>query len=325
MRCPAWEELPAPEASPDERAFAGTACEPDDGGRLPRITIVIPSFNQGRYIEAAIRSVLLQGYPDVELIVMDGGSSDGTVAVIRKYEPWIAYWVSAADGGQSAAINEGFRRSTGAVCAWIGCDDRYLPGTLSRVGRLFADAPDRAWLAGAGRLVFQSGRSGVMPSRVSSAADLLDFWRWGGDCFVVQPSCFWRRGLWDAAGGLRDHLHLSMDYDLWLRFAQRAALHAIDDVFSVALREAGSKTVENRERQQVETMRCAYEFVAGQSGGASALTARFLRWYAVERLRRGKEHVVQGDVGAALHEISRLIAAPARTATERGRAALLAH
>jgi glycosyltransferase involved in cell wall biosynthesis len=298
---------------------------PPAAGPLPKLSIVIPSFNQGRYLEEALRSVLLQGYPDLELIVMDGGSSDDTLAVLRRYARWIAQWISAPDGGQSSAINAGFRHASGEICAWIGCDDRLLPGALIRAGSHFSHDPACKWLAGAGKLKFQSGRSGLMPSRIASRAELLQFWQWGNGCFVVQPSCFWRRGLWDEAGGVRDDLHLAMDYDLWLRFAEHAALHAVDDVFSVALRESGGKTFEQGEVQRLEIMRCAYAFAARKEVSRIALTFGLLRWYVVDRLRHGADHFANGRFAAALHESGRLISAPLRVLHDRGRLALITH
>jgi glycosyltransferase involved in cell wall biosynthesis len=326
MKAPSLQDLPAPEGGrsgwPWDQGAAGDKAERG----LPRISIVIPSFNQGRHIEAAIRSVLLQGYPDVELIVMDGGSRDGTVAILRQYEPWIAHWVSAPDRGQSHAIVEGMRQATGEICAWIGCDDMYLPGALMRVGRYFADRPACDWLAGSGELLFPDcNRRGTMRSQVGSLYELQCFWRFGGDCFVVSPSAFWRKRLWDDAGGLREHLHYAMDYDLWLRFAERTTLHGIDDVLSVARREAGGKTFDHRERSWAEVIQCAYEHAARDPAGRAAITAGFLSWYMLGRLRDGKAHVEQRDLAAAMRDAGRLIAAPFQLAHPRGRVALLSH
>lgn len=323
MKCPSLRDLPKPD--PAASGWPFTEETPSQDRALPRISVVIPSFNQGRYLEEALRSVLLQGYPNLELIVMDGGSSDETVAVIRKYAPWIAHWVSEPDRGQSSAINAGFARATGDIFAWIGCDDRYLPGALIRAGACFADDADCAWLAGAGRFAFQSGRTGVMRSGIGSLADLLRFWHWGGESFIVQPSCFWRRALWDAAGGVRENLHLAMDYELWLRFATHAPLRAIDDILAVALRECGGKTFEQAERQRLEVMQSAYGFLVDRHLPVGSITLGLLRWYFIDRLRAGADHLANGRLAAALREGLRLIAAPLRVAHERGRLTLITH
>jgi glycosyltransferase involved in cell wall biosynthesis len=324
MKCPTLRDLPRPDLAISGWPFTEET-PPQQERALPRLSVVIPSFNQGRYLEEALRSVLLQGYPDLELIVMDGGSSDETVAVLRKYAPWIAHWVSAPDRGQSSAINAGFAHATGDICAWIGCDDRYLPGALIRAGTCFAEDPDCAWLAGAGKFAYQSGRSGVMQSGIGSLDDLLRFWQWGGESFIVQPSCFWRRALWDAAGGVRDDLHLAMDYELWLRFATHAPLHTVDDVLSVALRESGGKTFDQAERQRLEVMRCAYDFLADRCLPVGTITLGLLRWYFTDRLRVGADHLANRRLAAALRDGARLIAAPLRVAHERGRLALITH
>ena len=112
-----------------------------DGSPWPRVSIVTPSYNHGQFIEETIRSVLLQGYPNIEYIIIDGGSSDETLDIIRKYEPWLTHWVSEPDMGQSHAINKGFARCSGDVVAWLNSDDEYLPGTLGIVGHYMEKNP----------------------------------------------------------------------------------------------------------------------------------------------------------------------------------------
>ena len=105
---------------------------------LPRISVVVPSYEQGEYLEQALRSLLLQGYPDLELLVVDGGSQDSSVDVLRNYESYLDFWVSEADRGQTHAINKGFERATGEVLGWLNSDDILLPGSLERIGAAFA-------------------------------------------------------------------------------------------------------------------------------------------------------------------------------------------
>lgn len=141
MQCPSLNELPLPVA--DKRGWPWTEESlplPEtmaDGKPWPRISIVTPSYNQGRFLEETLRSVLLQGYPDLEYIVIDGGSTDESGEIIRKYEAWLTYWVSERDQGQSDAINKGWRRCTGDIIVWLNSDDGYAPNALCEVARAF--------------------------------------------------------------------------------------------------------------------------------------------------------------------------------------------
>jgi glycosyltransferase involved in cell wall biosynthesis len=135
MRCPGLRDLPEPSAT--RTGWPWTETSPNiegAGGEWPRITVVTPSFNQGAYIEETLRSVLLQGYPNLEYIVIDGGSTDGSVETIRRYARWLDYWVSEPDRGQAHALNKGFARASGDVLGWLNSDDVYLPGALKQVG-----------------------------------------------------------------------------------------------------------------------------------------------------------------------------------------------
>ncbi len=127
MSCPTLADLPSPPSNQTGWMWNEESSQlPEnmpDGHQLPRITIVTPSYNQGQFLEATIRSVLLQGYPNLEYIIIDGGSSDNSVEIIRKYEPWLAYWVSEKDRGQAHAINKGFAHATGSIYAYLNSDD----------------------------------------------------------------------------------------------------------------------------------------------------------------------------------------------------------
>src|SRR5262245_21335405 len=137
MQCPRLDQLPPPPAGrsgwPWTEATPRLPATLPDGAAWPRITIVTPSYNQAPFLEETIRSVLLQGYPNLEYIIIDGGSSDGSVELMRRYEPWLAYWVSEPDGGQSEAINKGWCSATGTVTTWLSSDDIYTPGALKAV------------------------------------------------------------------------------------------------------------------------------------------------------------------------------------------------
>ena len=245
MHCPELNDLPAPPAGrtgwPWTEETPGLPAMACGGGRWPRISIVTPSYNQGRFIEETIRSVLLQGYPDLEYIIIDGGSSDNSVEIVKKYSPWLAYWVSAPDRGQSHAINKGFERATGEVLAWLNSDDLYVAGALRAVGATFAGDPARLWVAGVGRYVDEGDRElyTLRPQTPSCMAEYL-----AGLGGMAQPSAFWRRALWEKAGGrLRERMHYCMDEDLWIRFALAGARpHALDAALCVRRIHALAKT-----------------------------------------------------------------------------------
>ncbi len=119
-----------------------------EGRHWPKISIVTPSFNQGQFLEETIRSVLLQGYPNLEYIIIDGGSTDNSLEIIKRYEPWLSYWVSERDQGQTEALNKGFASASGEWMAWLNSDDIYLPGTLMKIARIIINNPAIHWLVG---------------------------------------------------------------------------------------------------------------------------------------------------------------------------------
>ena len=187
-----------------------------------------PSYNQGAFIEETIKSVLDQGYANLEYIIMDGGSSDETVSIIERYQDRIAYWVSAKDAGQSDAIERGFARATGDILAWVNSDDALAPGALAAVAAAFADGTTDL-VAGVinikqdGKLVYHH-RTGCRAGALA-LEQLLDLeGEWMTGRFFYQPEVFFSRGIYERAGGMIDRkLHYSMDYDLWLRCARAGA------------------------------------------------------------------------------------------------------
>jgi GT2 family glycosyltransferase len=203
------------------------------GRPWPRISVVTPSFNQGAYLEETLLSVARQGYPDVEHIVIDGGSSDETLTVLERHSSRLAYVVSEPDGGQAHAINKGFTRATGEILTWLNSDDLLAPGALAAVALAF-ETSGADLVAGVASL-FSGDR--FLAHHLTSCADgplplaeLLDLEGcWLAGQFFYQPEVVFSRRIWERAGGtLREDLHYSMDYDLWVRFAEQGArLHAI--------------------------------------------------------------------------------------------------
>jgi glycosyltransferase involved in cell wall biosynthesis len=187
----------------------------------------MPTFGQGNFIEGAIRSVLLQGYPLLELFVMDGGSKDGTIEIIQKYAPWISGWVSEKDRGQSHAINKGLALATGHLFNWMNSDDLLLDGALATIGRAWKSA-DTDLLIGRCRFVDVPQRANVAILDRRPADGLADYLL-SPDCRLPQPSTFCSTARVKEVGGVREDLHCIMDWDLYLRMTlqRNGRLHAV--------------------------------------------------------------------------------------------------
>jgi glycosyltransferase involved in cell wall biosynthesis len=187
--------------------------------RQPRITVVTPSFNQAPYLEQTISSVLEQDYPNLEYIVIDGGSTDGSVEIIRKFQHSIAYWVSEKDRGQAHAINKGLERATGDIIAYLNSDDFYLDGALQRVANYFVSHPEVDLIHGRCRVVDEGGaKIGEQVGSITRYEEIIDPWDvWWRGLYFVQPEVFWTRRIMDRIGLMREDLHYVLDYDYWLR------------------------------------------------------------------------------------------------------------
>jgi Glycosyl transferase family 2 len=193
---------------------------------LPKISLVTPIFNSAKYVKQTIDSVLAQDYPNLEYFIIDGGSTDGSIDIIRKHESQIAGWISESDNGMYDAINKGFARTTGEIMGWISATDKLHTGGLSVVGSVFRDLPEVDWITGRPTGFNENGETTI----------ILDVPRWsrfrflaGANRYIQQESTFWRRGLWERAGGCVDASHRSAgDFELWLRFFRHARLHSVD-------------------------------------------------------------------------------------------------
>lgn len=183
---------------------------------LPRITIVTPSFNQGEFLEDTILSVLNQAYPNLEYIIIDGGSSDGSVEIIKRFADDLSYWTSEKDNGQSSAINKGWQRATGEILCWLNSDDYLLPGTLLRVAEIFKIHPDAGFIHANAIRIDQAGQPSGEPlgGQFDLHASLVQ-----SKNPVAQPTTFITRKALDEVGLLDENLHMSMDWDLWIRIA----------------------------------------------------------------------------------------------------------
>ena len=189
-----------------------------NSSEYPKITVVTPSFNQGRFLETCIRSVLEQEYPHVEYIIIDGGSTDNSVSIIKKYASRLAYWVSEPDAGQSEAINKGWSHATGDLVAWLNADDFYLPGAFQAVAAAYRQHPDASFYFGDGFRVDESGK----PTRSFFPEGTHFFNREAllfGLNYIMQQATFINRRILASIGGLNPKLHYGMDTDLWIRLS----------------------------------------------------------------------------------------------------------
>lgn len=192
----------------------------------PKITVVTPNFNQGRFLEQTILSVLDQNYPNLEYIIIDGGSSDSSVEIIEKYKDRLTYWVSEKDQGMYYAIQKGFERSTGEVMCWINSDDLLWPGSLEYVATVFAENPKIQWLQGYPSVIDEDGKLLYQRDPVGSKEHFYFGNFKKTKEFIQQESTFWRRDLWELAGAnLNLNYSLAADFELWLRFFRHEKLY----------------------------------------------------------------------------------------------------
>jgi glycosyltransferase involved in cell wall biosynthesis len=238
------EELPAP--GEGKEGWPWTDAPPPlpslmpDGSPWPKITIVTPSYNQVDYIEETIRSVLLQGYPALEYMIFDAGSTDGSIDVIERYSRWLS-WTSEPDRGQSDAINKGWRKASGDLVSWINSDDLLAPGALRRVAEVYREVGDVGFVHGKARLIDEVGRTtGERGSYLDLPASLK-----ASKNTVAQPSAFIPLKTLNRTGLLDESLHMSMDWDIWLRAAAVGGNHFVDEEWSWFRETAVTKTSTN--------------------------------------------------------------------------------
>ncbi len=294
------QDLPVPPTG--RTGWPWTAPEPDlapppcaTGGL--RMSIVTPSFNQGQYLEETIRSVLLQGYSNLEYFVIDGGSTDSSVDIIRRYERWLTGWVSEPDRGQSHAINKGFARATGEILGWLNSDDIYLLGALSAVADEWGRQPQASLIYGqAAYMDHDSVLSGEVLSLPYDYQRLLRETN-----FIPQPSAFFRARDFAALGGLDEALHFCMDYDLWLRLHDRGQAIYLARPLTGMRTYPESKTGSADRRMFVEVRQMI------DRHGGRGLPAGFEQWLLQSRLPKAFEAFRRGDPAAGSDELAYVV------------------
>jgi glycosyltransferase involved in cell wall biosynthesis len=205
---------------------------------MPLVSIITPSYNQARYLEQTIQSVLVQGYPSLEYIIVDGGSTDGSQAIIHKYAGQLAWWVSEPDLGQADALNKGLRRARGEVIAWLNSDDVYLPGAIGAAVRALEANPAAGMVFGDAITIDEQGLE----------LNRLVFGDWGLQelmrfRIICQPAVFMRRFAMEQAGGLDPSYHFLLDHHLWMRIAQRSPVRHVVDSWAAARHHPAAKNV----------------------------------------------------------------------------------
>ena len=184
----------------------------------PLVSIVTPSFNQARYLESTIRSILDQDYPNIEYIIVDGGSTDGSVDIIRRYADRLAWWISEKDRGQTDAINKGFAHANGDILAWLNSDDTYEPGVVAEAVAFLRNRPEVGLVYGDANFIDENGN--IIGRFPAAQTDYKRLRR--GYVHIPQQASFWRADLWRKVGPLDPSFYFAMDYDLWVRLAAQA-------------------------------------------------------------------------------------------------------
>ncbi|MBZ9909339.1 glycosyltransferase [Mesorhizobium sp. BR115XR7A] len=251
---------------------------------LPRVSIVTPSFNQGAFVERTVRSVLEQGYPCLEYIVMDGGSTDGTLERLEPYRNHFAHFESRPDGGQSAAVAAGLDHATGDLMAYLNSDDVLLPGTLSFVAQFFTENPDVACIYSHRCIIDANDRvigHWILPSHSNYLMERWDF--------IPQETCFWRRALFEDAGNLDPSFAFAMDYDLFVRYMRRGRFKRVNRFLAAFRVHEDAKTTRQMAtigRQEIARVRSKYGLRTMPGGGKLLSLLVRLQSGIYNRLRR---------------------------------------
>lgn len=186
--------------------------------KYPKISVITPVYNQAKYLEETILSIINQGYPNLEYIIIDGGSTDGTIDIIRKYENHMAYWISEPDKGMYDAIQKGFEHSTGEIMCWLNSDDIFFDKCLFAIAEIFMHHPEVEWFSGKSASIDAKGMITSVDDIEQIRFTKYDFYL-NRAFWIPQSSTIWRRSLWEKIGGSLDtNLRLAGDFDLWLRF-----------------------------------------------------------------------------------------------------------
>lgn len=260
----------------------------------PKISLVTPAYNSATYIEATIQSVIKQDYPNLEYVIVDGGSTDGTVEIIKRYAAHLADWISEPDEGMYDAIQKGFERTGGEIMAWLNADDIYFDWTLDAVARLFTQFEQVEWLTtntgfglnADGEALYASHLPGFSATACSAGEHLPVDGRHFALSYILQESTFWRRSLWERAGGRMDTSYrYAGDAELWFRFFQYARLYDVSLPLAGFRMHPDQITSRIRDRYHAEVDRIMQAYGGVPHGPLKARLRRLARKHAFGPLR----------------------------------------
>ena len=255
---------------------------------LPLVSIVTPSYNQAEYLEETIQSVLSQTYPNIEYILVDGASSDGSLEIIEKYESKLARWISEKDKGQTDAINKGFALAKGEIIGWINSDDTLLTNAVEKAVTYLQAHPQVGLVYGDANYIDE--KSHVIGKFPAAQTDLPRLRR--GYVHIPQQASFFRKALWDQVGPLDDSFYFAMDYDLWTRLAAVSKLKYIPDTWASFRLHADAKTIAADDRCWPEMLRVHYR--EGGSRFAPIVLKYYIRMLAAPLIRWRRRRLFSG-------------------------------
>jgi glycosyltransferase involved in cell wall biosynthesis len=247
---------------------------PADAARLPRIALVTPCLNMAPWVEETLNSIHGQGYPALEHVVMDGGSTDGTLEILERWKPRLAGVHVGPDSGLYDAVNKGFAHTSGEIMAWLGADDLLLPGALRTVGTVFATFPSVEWITARHQVVYVGGGHSIVGNdhhgfgrKAFLRAQYLLGGTWPASTFIQAESSFWRRSLWERAGGRLSTEHgPAGDFELWARFFEHAQVAGINALLGAFRVRAGQTSRAHGDRYLEECLRVLREHSGGPPG-----------------------------------------------------------
>ena len=283
----------------------------------PKISIVTPSFNQGEYLEEAIRSVIRQGYPNLEYFVVDGGSTDDSAKIIQGYADSINWWVSQKDRGQTDALIKGFSRASGDLLGWINSDDLLEPGALAAVAQAYRDNPGSLIAGSVVLFSHSSRRERLLRPKNLNFGDMIRIWE--RKFFFSQPGVFFPRQGYVQSGGLDENLSYCMDLDLMIRLSRLCPVIYLDEVLARARQHPASKTCSQSGDMVAESCAVARRYLT-EAGGPNRAAARWqLKAYTARRILARVYHGAPGAVWPLLKELARPREIPPRAVSDNHR------